>query len=108
MDMVEETLSSSENPAEPMPPAAADAQRCGSPLSTAASAPTSAAVASSASTADESSDDKSRHAPPIPRWLFNVFGHALAALLGLLLGVLILWWLRPDIIRSLFRLDALP
>jgi len=32
---------------------------------------------------------------PLPRWLFNLIGHVLAALLGLALGYLILAWLRP-------------
>ncbi len=32
---------------------------------------------------------------PLPRWLFNLIGHILAALLGLVLGYLILALLRP-------------
>jgi hypothetical protein len=32
---------------------------------------------------------------PVPRWLLNLIGHVLAALLGLILGYLILAWLRP-------------
>ncbi len=34
--------------------------------------------------------------PPIPRWLFNMIGHAIAGLLGLALGYLILHHLRPE------------
>ena len=33
---------------------------------------------------------------PIPRWLFSLIGNAIAALLGLALGYLILSWLRPE------------
>jgi hypothetical protein len=32
---------------------------------------------------------------PLPRWLFSLIGHVLAALLGLSLGYLILAWRRP-------------
>ena len=32
---------------------------------------------------------------PLPRWLFSLIGHVLAALLGLVLGYLILALLRP-------------
>ena len=94
--MVEETLPSSDNPAKPMRPTAADVSPSGSPSPGAASATDSAGTASSASTADKSSSDPSAHAPPIPRWLFKVLGHVLAAALGLLLGYLILRWFRPD------------
>lgn len=33
---------------------------------------------------------------PVPRWLINLTGHAVAAILGLLLGYLLLSWLRPE------------
>jgi len=45
--------------------------------------------------------DKPPDAPPtsalsLPRWLFNLIGHVLAALLGLGLGYLFLSWWRPE------------
>jgi hypothetical protein len=33
---------------------------------------------------------------PIPRWLFNLIGHVLAALLGLGIGYLFLSWWKPE------------
>ncbi len=50
--------------------------------------------------ADEiSTEERSRRDPsselPLPRWLFNLIGHVLAAVLGLILGYLILALLRP-------------
>jgi hypothetical protein len=45
--------------------------------------------------AEEDSDFESLPELPLPRWLFNLIGHILAALLGLVLGYLILAWLRP-------------
>jgi hypothetical protein len=40
-------------------------------------------------TADSSAD------LPLPRWMFNLIGHMVAGILGLVLGYLILSWLRP-------------
>jgi hypothetical protein len=58
-----------------------------------------------AEAADEtSSDHKSHHAPPIPGWLLSVLGHMLAGVLGLILGWLILNWLRPDSLPPWLRL----
>jgi molecular chaperone DnaK len=37
-----------------------------------------------------------KSALPIPRWLFNLIGHVLAALLGLAIGYLVLSWLKPE------------
>ena len=50
---------------------------------------------SGAVSAGEPSNGDSPSALPLPRWLFNLIGHVLAALLGLALGYLILAWLRP-------------
>jgi len=33
---------------------------------------------------------------PMPRWLFNLIGHTIAGVLGLILGYLILHALRPE------------
>jgi hypothetical protein len=44
---------------------------------------------------DKCSDSDSLPELPVPRWLLNLIGHVLAALLGLILGYLILAWLRP-------------
>ena len=53
-------------------------------------------------TADEVSAEKrsgsnSTVESPLPRWLISLIGHVLAALLGLILGYLILARLRPQI-----------
>jgi hypothetical protein len=96
--MVDETRPSSNNPAKLMAPAAGKAPAPGGPSAMAASAPGSADTAPPPSTVNQSSNDKSAHALPIPRWLLNAIGHVLAALLGLLLGLLILHWLRPDLL----------
>ena len=45
--------------------------------------------------ADEPLSDNSHPDLPIPRWLFSLIGHVLAAMLGLVLGYLILSLLRP-------------
>ncbi len=45
--------------------------------------------------ADRETDSESLPELPVPRWLVNLVGHVLAALLGLILGYLILAWLRP-------------
>jgi ABC-type branched-subunit amino acid transport system permease subunit len=50
---------------------------------------------SSPAAAEEESDSDSSPELPLPRWLFNLIGHVLAALLGLILGYLILARLRP-------------
>jgi hypothetical protein len=44
---------------------------------------------------DKRTDCDSLPELPVPRWLLNLIGHVLAALLGLILGYLILAWLRP-------------
>ncbi len=33
---------------------------------------------------------------PVPRWLFRLIGHVMAAVFGLGLGYLVLHWLRPE------------
>ena len=96
--MVDETSRSSDNPGEPMTPTAAVAPASGSPSLMAASTPDSADTASAAAAANQLSGDHTTHALPIPRWLLNAIGHVLAAVLGLLLGLLILHWLRPDVL----------
>jgi hypothetical protein len=50
---------------------------------------------SRADSVGEPSKDDPSSALPVPRWLFNLVGHVLAALLGLVLGYLILARLRP-------------
>jgi hypothetical protein len=45
--------------------------------------------------ADKRSDSDLQPELPVPRWLLNLVGHVLAASLGLILGYLILAWLRP-------------
>jgi hypothetical protein len=84
--MIEETLQSSDEFAKPVTP-------------TAAGAAATPASADTASTADKSFDGKPAHAPPIPRWLLNVVGHAIAGALGLLLGYFILHWLYPELFQ---------
>ena len=69
------------------------------PLSEGEPAP-SASPLESADTAGAGSTGKpseadSPSALPVPRWLFSLIGHVLAALLGLSLGYLILSLLRP-------------
>jgi hypothetical protein len=39
--------------------------------------------------------DRSKPWLPVPRWLFNLFGHAIAAILGLAIGYVILHQIRP-------------
>jgi hypothetical protein len=42
-------------------------------------------------------DDQPAPAPPIPRWLLNIVGNAIAGVLGLALGYLILHWLYSEL-----------
>ena len=51
-------------------------------------------TADTSSTRERSNSD-SPPEMPLPRWLINLVGHILAALLGLVLGYLILALLRP-------------
>jgi hypothetical protein len=61
---------------------------------TPASLPKSAETTGAPSAEERSSRDSPPELP-LPRWVFNLVGHVLAALLGLVLGYLILAWLRP-------------
>ena len=45
--------------------------------------------------AEEEPNSDSLPELPLPRWLFSLIGYVLASLLGLVLGYLILAWLRP-------------
>jgi hypothetical protein len=101
--MPEETLQSSNSPAEPMPSKAAETTTSDCWPHAAASAPDAAEDVASTSAADKSADDKSVHAPPIPGWLLSVLGHVLAGVLGLVLGWLILNWVRPDALPEALR-----
>jgi hypothetical protein len=51
---------------------------------------------SSASGGEQTKEHGKPHLP-VPRWLFNLFGHATAAILGLTLGYVILHALRPAV-----------
>jgi hypothetical protein len=94
--MSEETLQSSNHPAEPTASKASEATTSDCCPHAAADVPGAADDDVLASTADNPLGDHLSHAPPIPGWLVNVLGHALAGVLGLLLGYLILRWFRPD------------
>ena len=50
---------------------------------------------SDASSAGKRPDADSPVDLPLPRWLFNLIGHVVAGILGLVLGYLLLSWLRP-------------
>ena len=40
----------------------------------------------------------------IPRWLFSAVGYVVSAVLGLALGAVVLWLVRPDALRHLLKL----
>ena len=39
----------------------------------------------------------------IPRWLFSAVGYVVSAVLGLALGAVVLWLVRPDALRHLLK-----
>jgi molecular chaperone DnaK len=45
---------------------------------------------------DEASNGSPKSPLPVPRWVFNLIGHVLAAILGLGLGYLFLTWWKPE------------
>jgi hypothetical protein len=61
---------------------------------TPASLPKLPDLADEISTEERSGSDPSSELP-LPRWLFNLIGHVLAAVLGLILGYVILARFRP-------------
>jgi hypothetical protein len=40
----------------------------------------------------------------VPRWLFSAVGYVVSAVLGLALGTLVLWLVRPDVYHNLLKL----
>jgi hypothetical protein len=52
--------------------------------------------AGAVSAGNKASDADAKPTSSVPRWLFSLVGHVLAAVLGLAIGYLVLSWLRPE------------